>query len=131
MITLIKENCSFQGKLLLVSAVSAGDVPTFALDQLIVSNEFKRVAFFYSEFIEPYVGYLPQEIEGGALGLPGELYMRGDILILQFRSSIRFGRKKELAKEISAFAKANDIKDVVVLASLPYSIKQDSEIIAK
>lgn len=51
--------------------------------------------------------------------------MRGDVLILQFRSSVRFGRKKDLAKEINEFAKANEIKDVVVLASLPYSIKQD------
>lgn len=51
--------------------------------------------------------------------------MLGDVLILQFRSSVRFGRKKDLAKEISSFTKANDIKDVVVLASLPFAIKQD------
>lgn len=38
--TFIKENCSFEGKLLLVSAISAGDVPTLALDHLIVLNEF-------------------------------------------------------------------------------------------
>ena len=55
----------------------------------------------------------------------GELYLRGDILILQFRSSVRFGRKKDLVKEILAFSLANLIRDVVVLASLPYELKQD------
>lgn len=131
MITPIKENSPLRGKLLLVSAVSAGDVPTFALDHLITANQFQRVAYFCSDYLEPYVGYLPQDIEGGALGLPGQLYMRGDVLILQFRSSVRFGRKKDLAKQINEFAKANEIKDVVVLASLPYSIKQDRQITSK
>lgn len=40
MIAPIKENSPLRGKLLLVSAVSAGDVPTFALDHLITANQF-------------------------------------------------------------------------------------------
>lgn len=125
MLSFIKESVSLEGKLLFVSAISAGDVPTYALDHIIATNSFERVAFFHSDYLEPSVGYLPHNIEGGALGLPGELYLRGDILILQFRSSVRFGRKKDLVKEILAFSLANLIRDVVVLASLPYELKQD------
>lgn len=54
--------------------------------------------------------------------------MRGDVLVLQLRSMIRFGRKKQFVKEISDFVKNNQIKDVVLLTSLPYALKQDLEI---
>ena len=54
--------------------------------------------------------------------------MRGDVLLLQLRSVVRFARKKQFVKEIHDFAKANEIKDIVLLASLPYSLKQDLEI---
>ncbi len=70
MIKFIKETYSFEGKTLLVAAISAGWVPTFALDSLIVQNEFVRVAYFQSKCLYPSVGYLPKNIEGGALGLP-------------------------------------------------------------
>lgn len=112
---------------MLVNAISAGYVPTFAFDELIVSNGFRRIAYFQSDYLEPSVGYLPKEIEEGALGLPGELYENGDVLLLQFRSVLRFGRKKDFAKEISRFVKDNKI-DVIVIGSLPHSIKPDLEI---
>jgi hypothetical protein len=60
-----------EGKVLIINAISAGHVPTFALDQLIALNGFERVAYFQSDYLEPSVGYLPVAIEGGALGLPG------------------------------------------------------------
>jgi hypothetical protein len=63
------------------------------------------VAFLQSDHLEPSVGYLPTEIEGGALGLPGELYVCGDVCLLQFRSTLRFGRKKDFAKEINNLIK--------------------------
>ena len=82
----------------MVSAITAGTVPTYALDHIISLNHFKRVAFWHTSHIEPSVGYLPKNIEDGALGLPAELYLHGDVLILQFRTYVRFGRKKDLAK---------------------------------
>jgi len=71
------------------------------------------------------VGYLPKDIEGGALGLPGEVYLCGDVVILQFRSVLRFGRKKDFAQEILNFVKTEKIADVIVLASLPFTIRPD------
>ena len=59
-----------KGKILLVSAISAGNVPTYALDHLIAHNNFQRIAFFHSDHLEPSVGYLPSNIQQGALGLP-------------------------------------------------------------
>ena len=59
-----------KGKILIISAISAGNLPTYALDHLIASNQFKRIAFLHSDYLEPSVGYLPQNIEGGALGMP-------------------------------------------------------------
>ena len=56
--------------------------------------------------------------------------MNGEVAILQFRSLVRFGRKRDLAKEIASFVKTEKIGDVVILASLPYSIKPDREIAA-
>lgn len=114
--------------MLLVNAISAGYVPTFAFDELIVNNSFRRVAYFQSDYLEPSVGYLPNDIEGGALGLPGELYENGDVLLLQFRSVLRFGRRKDFAKEIARFVKDNKIEDVIIIGSLPHSIKPDLEI---
>jgi hypothetical protein len=46
MIKFIKEKQSLEGKVLLVCGISAGYVPTFALDNLITLNGFQRVAFF-------------------------------------------------------------------------------------
>ena len=103
-------------------------MPTFTFDELIVTNGFRRIAYVQSDYLEPSVGYLPKEIEGGALGLPGELYENGDVLLLQFRSVLRFGRKKDFAKEISKFVKENKIDDVIVIGSSPHSIKPDLEI---
>ena len=98
MLKFIKQPFSLEGKVLLINAISPGHVPTFALDRLIVLNGFDRVAYFQSDYLEPSVGYLPSDIEEGALGLPAELYVSGDVCILQFRSTLRFGRKKAFAK---------------------------------
>ena len=98
MLKFIGEPCSLKGKTLLVTAITAGNVPIYALDHLIVLNQFKRVAFLHTEYLEPSVGYLPQNIENGALGLPAELYLHGDVLLLQFRTFARVGRKSALAK---------------------------------
>ena len=70
MLKFIKQPFSLEAKVLLINAISPGFVPTFALDRLIVLNGFDRVAFFQSDYLEPSVGYLPSDIEGGALGLP-------------------------------------------------------------
>ena len=103
MIKFIKEAQSLEGTTLFVSALSAGLVPTYALDALITRNEFQRIAFFHSDFLEPSVGYLPKNIEGGSLGLPAEIYRNGDVVILQLRSLVKFGRKRDFAKEIASF----------------------------
>jgi hypothetical protein len=62
MLKFIKDSVSLEGKILLINAISAGYVPTYALDHLIVQNGFERVAFFSSDYLEPSVGYLPAEI---------------------------------------------------------------------
>ena len=59
MLKFIKEPVSLQGKVLLLNAISAGHVPTYAFDHLIVLNRFQRVAFLQTDFLEPSVGYLP------------------------------------------------------------------------
>ena len=38
MLKFTSQPCDIKGKLLIVSAISAGNVPTYALDHLIVSN---------------------------------------------------------------------------------------------
>ena len=128
MLKFINEAHSLEGRTLIVCGISAGFVPIYALDHLIPLNNFKRVAYFHSEHLEPSVGYLPETIENGALGMPGELYVSGSVAILQFRSLVRFARKKDLAKEIAALAKQHKVDSVVVVASLPYEIKPDIEI---
>ena len=45
MFKFIKEPISLAGKILLVNGISPGHVPTYAFDQLIALNDFKRVAF--------------------------------------------------------------------------------------
>jgi hypothetical protein len=51
--------------------------------------------------------------------------MHGDILLLQFRTLVRFGRKKDLAREISSLVKKYELGDVVVVGSLPFESKLD------
>ena len=62
MLKFTSQPCDIKGKLLIVSAISAGNVPTYALDHLIVSNQFSRIAFWHSDYLEPSVGYLPPNI---------------------------------------------------------------------
>ena len=40
-----------------------------------------------------------EKIENGALGLPAEIYLLDDVVILQVRTGLRFGRKKDFVKE--------------------------------
>ncbi len=79
----------------------------------------------HSDFLEPSVGYLPNNIEGGTLGLPAEIYKKGDVIILQLRSLLKFGRKHDFAKELASFIQKQKIADVIILGSLPFSIKPD------
>ena len=79
----------------------------------------------HSDFLEPSVGYLPNNIEGGALGLPAEIYKKGDMVILQLRSLLKFGRKHYFAKELASLVEKYKIADVIILGSLPFSIKPD------
>lgn len=54
-----------------------------------------------SKLIEPAVGSLNKKIEDGRLGLPAEVYHKDDVAIIQLRSNIRMGRKKEFVEELS------------------------------
>ena len=92
MLKFIGEPTSFKGKMLITAGTSA--IPTYAVDHIIAQNNFKRVAFWQTNTIEPSVGYLPKTIEDGRLGLPAEMYVCGDVVILQFRTKVRFGRGK-------------------------------------
>jgi predicted ATP-grasp superfamily ATP-dependent carboligase len=94
MFKFIKEEHSLKNKIILICGISAGYVPTYAIDTIIVDNKFERIAYYETSLLEPSIGYLPNNIESGALGLPAELYELGDVLLLQFRSTVRFGRKK-------------------------------------
>ena len=62
MLKYIKESHSLEGKILIVCGLSAGYVPIYALDNLISSNGFKRIAFFETNYLESSVGYLPKNI---------------------------------------------------------------------
>lgn len=89
---------NLDAKFVIISSVSFSTTPSRALDILIGSNQFRRVGFLDSKCIEPAVGYLNKNIEGGSLGLPGEIYLKDNVLILQLRSNIRFGRKKQFVE---------------------------------
>jgi hypothetical protein len=97
MLKFTNQSFPLQGATLLISGLSPGGAPTLALDGVIVQCGFKRVAYFHTKCVEPSVGYLPEDIEGGALGLSSELYVKGDVALLQFRSAVRVGRRRELA----------------------------------
>ena len=97
-------------------------------DEFIKKNEFKRIAYFQTRYVEPSIGYLPQGIENGSLGLPIELYQKGSTLILQFRSYIRFARKRDLANEVVQELKKHGVEEIVLISSLPYDIRPDLEI---
>jgi hypothetical protein len=79
---------------IIISSVSFSTTPSRALDLLIASNGFRRIGFVDSKLIQPAVGVLNKNIEGGLLGLAGEVYRKDEVVIIQLRSNIRFGRKK-------------------------------------
>ena len=68
------------------------------LDMFISNNKFERVVYFATKYLEPCVGMLPDSIAKETLGLPAEIYLNGDIVILQIRSRPKTGRKEALAK---------------------------------
>lgn len=57
--------------------------------------------------------------------------MCGEVAILQFRSTLRHGRKKDFAREIGKLVKEHNFAGVVVVGSLPYSIKSDRDIVSQ
>lgn len=65
---------------------------------MIVSNGFKKIGYFYSDYLEPSVGYLNKNVDSGSLGLPAELYALNDVVIFQIRTVVRHGRRADLAK---------------------------------
>ena len=95
MIKYTGENIDFTDGQLIIPSVGFGSAPSLAIDLIIASNGFKRVAFLESRHLEPSVGYLNKNIEDGALGLPAEIYMKGSIIILQLRSRTRIGRARQ------------------------------------
>ncbi len=48
-----------KGSLLIISGVSIGNVPALTCDEFIKSNQFKRIAYFQTKYVEPSIGYLP------------------------------------------------------------------------
>jgi hypothetical protein len=75
------------------------------------------------------VGYLNKNIEGGRLGLSGEVYQKDEVLIIQLRSNIRMGRKKEFVEELAQILGKNvETGSVLVVGSLPFSLRPDLEI---
>lgn len=70
MIKFIGPQTDLAYKHIIIPSLGVGTAPTLAIDILIASNSFKRVAFIHSKHVEPSVGYLNKNIEGGALGLP-------------------------------------------------------------
>ena len=93
------DKVDFSGKTLLLPSLST-EAPSIALDHIIASNRFKRVGLIEPPYklMHPSIGYLPKLVSGSdnVLGLPLELYALDNIVILQIRSSVRFGRGKEL-----------------------------------
>lgn len=85
---------NISARYIVISSVSFNITPSRALDILIASNGFKRIGYLDTKFIEPAVGYLNKSIENGNIGLPAEVYLKDDVLIIQLRSNIRQGRKK-------------------------------------
>ena len=59
---LVSDKPSLTDKLVIVSGVSIGGIPTYAIDLLIMANRFKRIGFLRSEHLEPSVGYLHKNI---------------------------------------------------------------------
>lgn len=128
MLRYIEAEADLANKQLIMPSVGYGSAPSLAIDLLIASNGFKRVAFFESRHLEPSVGYLNKNIENGALGLPAEVYIKGEVVILQLRSRTRVGRVREFVKELSqVFGKCLE-KGVIVLGALPFSMRNDHEI---
>lgn len=98
------------------------------LDMFISNNKFERVGFFETKYLEPCVGTLPDIIAKDTLGLPAEIYLKGDIVILQMRSRPKTGRKDDIAKEIEAFRSKYNFQEAIMLSSLANSTRPDSEI---
>lgn len=115
-------------KYIVISSVSIDTTPSRALDILIASNQFKRIGFLDSKYIEPAVGYLNKNISQGGLGLPAEVYSKDDVLIIQLRSNIRLGRKKEFVKQLAELFPKIGAESILFVGSLPFSLRPDLQI---
>lgn len=101
---------------------------TLVLDMFICNNKFERVGFLDTKFLEPCVGMLPDIIAKDTLGLPAEVYLNGDVVILQIRSRPRTGRKEDLAKELDVFRVRSKFRQTIMISSIANRIRPDSEI---
>ena len=115
-------------KQLIQSALSVGSVGTITLDLLVINNQFKKIGYFNTRCLESAVGVLPKAFGNEVIGLPAELYLKGDVLILQLRAKVRKGYSFDLVKDIKKLAEENRFKEIIFAGSLTfgYSSRPDN-----
>jgi len=116
------------GKTLIVPVVSTANVAQLAVDLLIASFSFRRVAIFNPEFFVPVVG---GRESGDGITAPLELYGKpdGNTLIMQQRSPVLKARKKEFVAALFDFVRSSAMGSLLFLSGMDLSNRTDAQML--
>jgi len=125
-----KDFSDFSKHTLLLPTFSAGRTGSFALDLLIYNYDFLKIGYLDIDYLHPVVASLDEQqlSDKAGIALPAEVYLKDNYVILQFRSTLVHGKRKQFLAQLQSFIEKYKFDNVVALSSLSIFARPDVEI---
>jgi len=124
----------FSSYVLVIPAVSVGNVAQLAVDALLCSLKSEKVGFLHDRNIAPVVGNdtlatSPNELKG-SLGLSAEMFACSSrkLLLLQMRAPILLGKEGSFCFSLFRWVREAGISKVILLSSSPAALRGDEQL---
>ncbi|RZC42711.1 calcineurin-binding protein cabin-1, partial [Asbolus verrucosus] len=114
-----KQKIELEGFTLLLPTVSVGNVPQLAIDLLITSLDFKKVATIWHPAVVSSVGADPYEVDGPDICTACELYVKENLklALIQLRSTINRRLATRFFADLKTSLLQYRFKNVIILTS--------------
>nr|XP_026693861.1 proteasome assembly chaperone 2-like [Ciona intestinalis] len=119
-----------ESSVLILPAISVGNVGQLACDVIIATLQLEKVGYFCPECFLPLVG-ASAFVGDEKLGLSSEVYHSNEanITVIQFRSPLANGKQLKFCEDFVSWVKQQKFSEVVLLSSCHSFERKDNEII--
>uniref|UniRef100_H2Y8M4 Proteasome assembly chaperone 2 n=1 Tax=Ciona savignyi TaxID=51511 RepID=H2Y8M4_CIOSA len=122
---------NFESSVLILPAISVGNVGQLACDLIISTLQLQKIGYFCPECFLPLVGSNPfSTANDQKLSLTSEVFHSAEhnITVLQFRSPLVKGKRKEFCEKLTTWAKVEKFSQLIILSSCHAFERKDNEI---